>query len=69
MVVDLQEILANGHWILLLTLSLLVGKTILVSFLAYRFRPDFGTALKTGLYLSQGGNLALPSLPWVNATI
>lgn len=55
MIVDLNEILANGHWILLLTLGLLLGKTILVTFLAYRFRPDFSTALKTGLYLSQGG--------------
>ncbi len=55
MLVDVREVLDNWYWILLLTVVLLCGKTVLIAFLAYRFRRDFSTALMTGAYLAQGG--------------
>lgn len=55
MMVDFNEILSNGHWILLVTLALILAKSALIALLVYRFRPDAATAIKTGVYLCQGG--------------
>ncbi|WP_020407424.1 monovalent cation:proton antiporter family protein [Hahella ganghwensis] len=55
MIVDFSEVVGNWHWILLMTIILLVLKSILIGLLAYRFQKDLSTAIKTGLYLAQGG--------------
>jgi CPA2 family monovalent cation:H+ antiporter-2 len=55
MIVDFQQVVQNWHWIALLTLLLMMGKTILIAFLAYRYRRDYPSALLTGVYLAQGG--------------
>jgi CPA2 family monovalent cation:H+ antiporter-2 len=57
--------------ILLLVLGLLVGKSLLVAFLARYFSADDGTALRTGLVLAQGGEFgfALMALALTNGLL
>ncbi|MBU6954680.1 MULTISPECIES: monovalent cation:proton antiporter family protein [unclassified Hahella] len=55
MIVDFQEVLANWPWIILITAMLLLAKATLIGALAYRHQKDRAVALKTGLYLAQGG--------------
>ncbi|OZG75056.1 sodium:proton antiporter [Hahella sp. CCB-MM4] len=55
MIVDFSEVLRNWHWILLFTFLLIALKSLIIGLLAFRFRRDLPTAIKTGLYLAQGG--------------
>ena len=48
--------------ILLLVVGLIVGKSLLVAFLARYFSADDGTALRTGLVLAQGGEFGFALL-------
>jgi len=52
---DLGALPAIGHWVLLLTLGLVAGKGGLIAALAWGWRREMRTALRTGLVLAQGG--------------
>ena len=62
MVLDLQVVFANVGWVLLLLLAPVVAKFALIVVLARVFGSPLATALRTGFYLAQAGELALVML-------
>ena len=56
---NLRGVLFDFHWILVLTLGLIVGKGLLISLLAKAFRHSWPTAFLTGASLGQGGEFGL----------
>lgn len=69
--VDLKIVIANGFGILLLTIAIIGLKALLTGALAYKFRKNRSVAIKTGLYLAQGGEFgfALFALGGVNGLL
>lgn len=55
MLLDVRMVWANFGWVMATMLSLIIAKTLIVTVLARFFTGDIGNALRTGLYLGQGG--------------
>ncbi|MGI0116249.1 cation:proton antiporter [Zooshikella sp. RANM57] len=66
MMLDLSLFLQHWLLILLLTTLLLVFKASIITWLARKHSDAPGTALKTGLYLAQGGEFCLALIALVN---
>ena len=68
---DLSVIPALWFYIVLLVLGLTVGKALLIAVLTRLFGEDYGTSLRTGVALAQGGEFgfALLSLALSNALL
>ncbi|MEP7329912.1 MAG: NAD-binding protein, partial [Betaproteobacteria bacterium] len=62
MALDLQLVLAKLGWVLLLVIIPVVAKFGLIVVLALAFKAPLATALRTGFYLAQAGELALVML-------
>ena len=62
MSLDLAVVVANAGWVLLLLVVPVAAKLALVVFLSRAFGSTLPTALRTGLYLAQAGELALAML-------
>ncbi len=62
MLLNINTLLAQLHWIILITLLLLGIKTILTSWLCYAFGAPPGVSFRTGLVLSQGGEFGFAIL-------
>ncbi|CAG0938595.1 Glutathione-regulated potassium-efflux system protein KefC [Gallionellaceae bacterium] len=55
MMLDINNVIAGFSWIMLVLLILLLFKTVVVALLARWFDTDWGTAIRSGLGLAQGG--------------
>jgi len=55
MMLDLTMLLEAWHWILLLAAGLMLGKTAIILLLVRQQGRDLATALRSALYLAQGG--------------
>ena len=66
MALNLAEVLANFGWVLLLLVIPVVAKFVLIVVLARAFKAPLPTALRTGFYLAQAGELALVMLALAN---
>ncbi len=55
MMLDISNVIAGFGWILLVLLILLLFKAVVVALLARWFDADWGTAIRSGLGLAQGG--------------
>lgn len=62
MALDLRIVFANLGWVALLVVVPVVAKLVLIVVLARLFRSPLATALRTGFYLAQAGELALVML-------
>ncbi len=62
MALDLAQVLATAGWVLLLVVIPVVAKFALIVVLARAFKAPLPTALRTGFYLAQAGELALVML-------
>ena len=62
MALNLSAVFANLPWVLLLVVVAVVAKFALIVALARAFRAPLATALRTGFYLAQAGELALVML-------
>jgi len=62
MQLNLWVVLHNWHWILLMTLGLVLTKTLLITLIAGRMRADYPTAMRSGLSLAQGGEFGFALL-------
>ncbi|MDX2507422.1 MAG: cation:proton antiporter [Gammaproteobacteria bacterium] len=62
MLLDLGTLLTLLHWVLLVTLLLLIIKTLIITLLSYLFGAPGGVAFRTGLVLSQGGEFGFALL-------
>ncbi len=62
MLVDINMLWAQLPWVILLTLLLLLGKTLIISLLSYFFGANAGVSLRTGLVLNQGGEFGFALL-------
>ena len=62
MSLDLAVVVANAGWVLLLLVVPVAAKLALVVLLSRAFGSTLPTALRTGLYLAQAGELALAML-------
>ena len=65
---DVGALPAIGHWVLLLTFGLVVGKGGLIAALAWLWRRDVRSALRTGLVLAQGGEFGFALIALALAT-
>ncbi|MCC7326673.1 MAG: cation:proton antiporter [Burkholderiales bacterium] len=59
MVLDVHVVVASLVWVMALLLVPVVAKLLLIVALARMFRAPLATALRTGFYLAQAGELAL----------
>lgn len=62
MLLDLGAILPKLHWIILVTLLLLITKTLIISVLSYAFGAPAGVSFRTGVVLNQGGEFGFALL-------
>ncbi len=62
MQLNLNVVINNWYWILLLTAVLILLKTTLIALLAGKLRGDYQTALRAGLSLAQGGEFGFALL-------
>jgi len=62
MLVNLQTLFPIFHWVILLTILLLVIKTFITTSLSILFGCNKGVALRSGLVLSQGGEFGFALL-------
>jgi CPA2 family monovalent cation:H+ antiporter-2 len=62
MALDVRVVLANIGWVFLLVLFPVFAKLVLIVVLARLFGSPLATALRTGFYLAQAGELALVML-------
>lgn len=62
MLLDLNTLLPQLHWVLLVALLLIIGKTFIVTVLCYLFGATPGVSLRTGLVLNQGGEFGFALL-------
>lgn len=62
MLLDINTLLSQLHWIILVTVLLLSIKTIITSLLCYLFGAPAGVSFRTGLVLSQGGEFGFAIL-------
>lgn len=62
MLLNINSLLSQLHWIILVTVLLLTLKTIITSLLCYLFGAPAGVSFRTGLVLSQGGEFGFAIL-------
>ena len=62
MQLDLQALLDNWYWVIIFTASLIVIKTLLITFLGTLLHKDPANSLRAGLSLSQGGEFGFALL-------
>lgn len=62
MLLDVQAVFLQFHWIVLVTLLLLTLKTLITTVLSYLFGATPGVSFRTGLVLSQGGEFGFALL-------
>lgn len=62
MLLDLKTLLPLLHWVILITLLLLIVKTLIIALLSYLFGAPAGVSFRTGLVLSQGGEFGFALL-------
>ena len=67
MLLDLESVLHNFLWVLLLLIALITIKSSLIAGLSYLFRSDSGVAVRTGLGLAQGGEFGFVLLAEANS--
>lgn len=62
MQLNLHVVLENWYWILLMTLLLLVVKTLLITLIAGKLKGNYHVALRSGMALAQGGEFGFALL-------
>ncbi len=62
MLLDLNTLLPQLHWVLLIALLLIIAKTFIVTVLCYLFGATPGVSFRTGLVLNQGGEFGFALL-------
>ena len=62
MLLNLEALLPQLHWVILITLVLLITKTFIIALLCYLFGAPAGVSFRTGLVLSQGGEFGFALL-------
>ena len=68
MLLDIQVVIQNLLWIILLLISLIILKVVLIAGLSRFFGADSGVAARTGLNLAQGGEFGFVLLAQAGAT-
>ncbi len=59
MMLDVEYMLANIGWVMLLLLGILLLKTVVMAVLVRGFTDNWGVAVRSGLWLSQAGEFGL----------
>lgn len=67
MLLDIQAVIQNFMWVMLLLIALIVIKAILIAGLSHLFKADSSVAVRTGLSLAQGGEFGFVLLAQANA--
>ena len=67
MLLDIQSVLHNFLWVMLLLIALITIKTLLIAGLSHLFKSDSGAAVRTGLSLAQGGEFGFVLLAEANS--
>ncbi len=67
MLLDIQSVLQNFLWVMLLLISLITIKASLIAGLSHLFKSDSGSAVRTGLSLAQGGEFGFVLLAEANS--
>ncbi len=62
MLLDINALLPQVHWVILVALLLIIAKTLIVTTLCYLFGATPGVSLRTGLVLNQGGEFGFALL-------
>lgn len=62
MLINLPQLLPIFHWVILLTILLLVLKTLIITALSILFGSNKGVSFRTGIVLSQGGEFGFALL-------
>ena len=68
MLLDLQVVMQNFLWVILILVSLIVFKVILIASLSHLFGANFSVAMRTGLNLAQGGEFGFVLLALAGST-
>ena len=67
MLLDLQSVLQNFLWVMLLLIALITIKASLIAGLSHLFKSNSGVAVRTGLSLAQGGEFGFVLLAEANS--
>ena len=67
MLLDIQSVLQNFLWVILLLIALITIKASLIAGLSHLFRSSSGVAVRTGLSLAQGGEFGFVLLAEANS--
>ncbi len=67
MLLDIQSVLHNFLWVMLLLIALIAIKASLIAGLSHLFKSDSGAAVRTGLSLAQGGEFGFVLLAEANS--
>lgn len=67
MLLDMQSVLHNFLWVMLLLIALITIKASLIAGLSHLFKSDSGAAVRTGLSLAQGGEFGFVLLAEANS--
>ena len=62
MLLDLNTLLPQLHWVILMAMLLIIAKTLIVTVLCYLFGATAGVSFRTGLVLNQGGEFGFALL-------
>jgi len=66
MLLDIQAVIQNFMWVMLLLIALIAIKAILIAGLSRLFKADSSVAVRTGLSLAQGGEFGFVLLAQAN---
>lgn len=66
MLLDIETVLQNFMWVMLILIALIVIKASLIASLSHLFKADSGIAVRTGLNLAQGGEFGFVLLAQAN---
>ncbi len=67
MLLDIQAVIQNFMWVMLLLISLIAIKALMIAGLSHLFKADSSVAVRTGLSLAQGGEFGFVLLAQANA--
>ncbi|MEE8151001.1 MAG: monovalent cation:proton antiporter-2 (CPA2) family protein [Nitrosomonadaceae bacterium] len=67
MLLDIQAVIQNFMWVMLLLIALIAIKASLIAGLSHLFKADSSVAVRTGLSLAQGGEFGFVLLAQANA--
>jgi len=67
MLLDIQSVIQNFMWVMLLLIALIAIKALLIAGLSRLFKADSSVAVRTGLSLAQGGEFGFVLLAQANA--